>query len=186
MPPTQTPRQTSTTTNQSSPHPTTDWKTYRNEKYGFELRYPPDWFIEEGGPDLTENIIALIRTKKFREEKLSECCPYAMQEPGDEDKTVRIYEGQIGISFDSEAFFNQQCHLAEKEVLELSSGSWTACIFKPEGFSIPYLSIGSLTPGYMITLRGGLESERSEADVMLVSQYNFFILQITSTFKFTR
>lgn len=34
---------------QPAPTPTADWKVYRNEKYGYEIKYPADWIYKEFG-----------------------------------------------------------------------------------------------------------------------------------------
>ena len=50
--------------------PTADWQIYTNEEYGYSIKYPPDWFIEEK-EDLTKiynqdpNIYKFERTREI-------------------------------------------------------------------------------------------------------------------------
>jgi hypothetical protein len=49
----------------SKPDPISDWKTYRNEEYGFEVKYPPGWSIhyEATQKDIFET---LSTNRKYR------------------------------------------------------------------------------------------------------------------------
>lgn len=39
----------------------TSWKTYRSQKYGFTIQYPPDWKILKSGIDIDEIVIASLQ-----------------------------------------------------------------------------------------------------------------------------
>ncbi|MFH0854337.1 MAG: PsbP-related protein [bacterium] len=47
---------------------TSDWKTYRNEEYGFELKYPKEWYIDNTRSSLDEIVFDIgIETCESRE-----------------------------------------------------------------------------------------------------------------------
>lgn len=53
---------TSSPVSQLTPEATIGWRTYRNEEYSFEVKYPPDWKEDSEDPNYYQGIFAFSLT----------------------------------------------------------------------------------------------------------------------------
>lgn len=186
------------------PKETATWKIYRNDSLGFEIKYPPDWFVDTSSSDPTPDWfliddsgappvligdnLAFLKTKKYHVEKASEGCCWRSIRPGEEDKLVKAYDGQITISSALGGFVDLLCeHDSSEEIINIGSYSWRACLLRRDNsLMLPRVFIRLPGSDYYLAFSGGLETETYEPEVDRASEYDFLLLKIIRTFKFTK
>ncbi len=75
-----TPRPTTAPTVQPSSDPTANWKTYRNDKYGFEIKYPTGWLSRKFKSNPGQ-LFGIVFYEKEGEEKSVDIQAYPLKEP---------------------------------------------------------------------------------------------------------
>jgi len=101
---------------------TADWQTYRNEEYGFEVKYPEDWFVRE---DTFTKEIYFGETVGFYEEN-----------------GTKIPVEKIGFSVE---FYSNLSKLFGNESVLLSLKDWVSETFLPlqEGENVEDITFGA-------------------------------------------
>jgi len=98
---------------------TSTWKTYRNEEYGFEFKYPEDW-VKFEYQDKLNNLIVSMENKEFK---------YPYGSDGDIRFFVRIYKSDFDFKewFEKEGLYGdnnikEKINFMKKEVSDDSIG----------------------------------------------------------------
>ncbi|MFA5026150.1 MAG: PsbP-related protein [Candidatus Shapirobacteria bacterium] len=92
---------------------TSNWRTYRNEEYGFEFKYPGEWVVFDYENKLN-NLILSMENESFG-------YPYGSE--GDIRFSVRVYKSSLNLKewFDKEGLYNnydiqRKINFMQKEV----------------------------------------------------------------------
>jgi len=160
------------------------WKTYRNEEFGFEVKYPADWEVGDN----------TIRTKDFIVEEVS---GFAIQSPEDVGRTYNVYNQTLSFGRflklkDFKA--SSSSELREEvdsvmtciqesvngaEILNLQNVSWVYCRELPEGFTNLHFYNINEKSGVVIKAQA-----RSNQRIVSPEKLKTLTEKILSTFRF--
>ena len=166
--PTFTPRPSPSNLEAKLPSDTSDWKTYRNEEYGFEFKYPLHWLVEGELSskrcclNLFDNSNPYDDTEHLKPRKMKAQFSYKI------DKSVSNKEEYVN-KLTTESKTREYGRIYSFNEIEIHSG------FKVIRYKGGYADSGFVIP---------INQSFSEVFDIAVWNYNPSLLQILSTFRF--
>jgi hypothetical protein len=151
---------------------TADWKTYTNTQYGFEIKYPQNWFIKQNPDEAFPNITVAFSPISFSEMEgyfNSDVSGSGLEFQGDFLGTIKIYLSNMD---------NYDCKSDSGEERIIGSNTWCEFAVDKGDPGINHF-LKTLSPDKK-TLVEILEGGTISTDPLDI--YN----QVVSTFKFTK
>lgn len=80
---------------QNTPDPTSDWKTYQDDKYDFTVKYPKNWTIENLSSDENNGSIRLTNAEKSVFVLIDTIFGPSLEKTGEMGQVVDLLEGKL-------------------------------------------------------------------------------------------